>query len=75
MNVPQLQLLRVSRPAQRIWVIAVPGGAAKAWPEKLKAPYDCPVMRLLTPAVKPPFVGHASYVLPAFEYGAQALAL
>jgi hypothetical protein len=32
-------------------------------------------MRLLTPAVKPPFVGHDSYVLPAFAYGAQALAL
>jgi hypothetical protein len=32
-------------------------------------------MRLLTPAVKPPFVGHVSYVLPAFEYGSHALAL
>jgi hypothetical protein len=30
---------------------------------------------LLTPAVNPPFVGHVSYVLPAFEYGSQALAL
>jgi hypothetical protein len=30
---------------------------------------------LLTPAVNPPFVGHVSYVLPAFEYGSHALAL
>jgi hypothetical protein len=36
MNVPQLQLSRASRPAQRIWVIVVPGGAVNAWPEKAK---------------------------------------
>jgi len=56
-------------------VMLVPGGALKAWPENWKPPYGWPVIRLLTPAVKPPFVGHVSYVLPAFEYGAHALAL
>jgi hypothetical protein len=75
MKVPQLQLLRAIRPAQRIPVMLVPGGALNAWPEKLNAPNACPVIRLLTPAVKPPFVGHVSYVLPAFEYGSHAAAL
>ena len=33
--VPQWQLSRAIRPAQRTWVIVAPGGAVKAWPEWL----------------------------------------
>jgi len=36
MNVPHVQLFRARRPPQRTAVIVVPGGALKAWPEKLK---------------------------------------
>jgi hypothetical protein len=35
-QVPQLQLSRAIRPDQRTWVIVVPGGAVKTWPEWLK---------------------------------------
>jgi len=56
-------------------VIVAPGGAVKAWPEWLKAPYVPWVSRLLTPAVGLPLVGHASYAVPAFPYATHAVVL
>src|SRR5687768_14052524 len=72
---PQRQFPRAIRPAHRSWVIVAPGGAVKAWPERLNPPYVPAVSRSLTPRVSPPFVGHDAYVSPAFAKPAHAALL
>jgi len=56
-------------------VIVAPGGAVNAWPEWLKPTYVPWVSLLLTPAVGLPFVGQASYAVPAFANRTQAVVL
>ena len=69
---PQLQSPLASRPPHRIDEMVVPAGAVNVCDELARIGTVSPVIRLLMPALTPPFAGHVEYAVPGMPAGRHA---